>query len=230
MPHPARSVGQTDQALHHTATGSGLQDARQAVGVIHVPLSDVARHLDHVRSDVEIRVVREVILRVQPAVGLGYATPSSFTRCRVLTRNKQAKLGYIGAAQIYEDVTVDVNRAKDGPALILRAARNASTARTNGHVLRNVTANGPVDFINDANSHNELFRRTLQRAGKPLDVNWDTNPAAHESAPANGWGHPFVFYRCRLGDREHKYSLLNVKTNSRKVLEEVDLSPLADKP
>jgi hypothetical protein len=114
--------------------------------------------------------------------------------------------------------------------MILRAARNASTARANGHVLRNVTANGPVDFINDANSHSELFRKTLQRAGKPLDVNWDTNPAAHESAPANGWVRPFVFYRCRLGDREHKYSLLNVDTNSRKVLKEVDLSPLADKP
>jgi hypothetical protein len=163
----------------------------------------------------------------QPAVDQGYGELMSFTRCRIVTRERRIKCGYIGSAQHYEDVEIDVNLADGSPAMVLRAVRNGATARVNGHILRNVRANGPVSFINDANDQNDLFRRTMvERLKRAPELNWDVNPAAHELAPANGWTHPFLLYQCRFGDRETAYSLLRADVDNRKVVQEIDLSPL----
>jgi len=170
-----------------------------------------------------------------PAVDYGYGELMSFTRTRITTKSKKIKTGYIGAAQHMEDVIVDVELTdRNAAPIILRAVRNGATARANGHIIREVKANGPVAFINDANSQNEMYRKTLQmrqpekiHSDGRLDLNWDINPAAHELAPPNGWVHPFIFYRCSFGEKAYAYSLLNADVNANKILAEVDLSPLA---
>ncbi len=170
----------------------------------------------------------------QPAVDYGYGELMAFLRTKIITKNKKIKTGFIGAAQHYEDVEIDVNTAKEAPAMILRAVRNGATARANGHILRKVIANGPVAFSNDANAQNEIYRKTLQQRDPKrikddgsLDLNWDINPAAHSLAPPNGWIHPFIFYRCRFGEKKYDYSLINADVNNNKAIASVDLSPLA---
>ena len=117
----------------------------------------------------------------------------------------------------------------DRPALILRAVRNNSEARANGQVLRDVRANGPVAFINDANDDNDMFEpsRVKRGFGKGMDINWDNNSAVHKYPPPNGWVHPFVFYKCQFGEKVYEYALLNVDPKRNAILKEVDLAPLA---
>jgi len=163
----------------------------------------------------------------RPAVDYGNGELTSFTRCNITTKGKKVKCGFIGGAQHYEDVAIDVNVADGAPAMILRAVRQGQTARANGHILRRVTTNGPLAFINDANAHNDIYKKTMALKGKDANINWDSNSAAHDLAPPNGWFHPFLFYQCDLGGKKYEYALLNVDTVRRKVLKEVDLSPLA---
>ena len=163
----------------------------------------------------------------EPAVDQGAGVCMAFTRCTITTKSKKIKAGYRGGAAIYEDVTIDVKTADGEPVMVLRGARQNQTGRPNGHMLRNVKANGPVGYVNDANAYNALFRKTCLDRGVDPDLNWDCNPAAHELAPPNGWVHPFVFYRCDFGSKRYAYSLLNVDTDRGKVLNEVDLSKLA---
>ncbi len=87
---------------------------------------------------------------------------------------------FMGAGQIIEDVEVDVKVPQGRPAFVLRAVRNNNSAMANGQVLRDVRANGPVVFINDANDYNDLFDPTrLKRGiGKGKDTDWDQNSAA----------------------------------------------------
>jgi hypothetical protein len=176
----------------------------------------------------------------QPAVDYGYGELMSFTRTSIVTKNKKVKGGYIGAAQQVEEVNVDVALVEGAAALALRGVRNGATARANGHILKQVKANGPLVFVNDANSQNEMYRKSLDRhraganktsanmpAGEtPVNLNWDVNPSAHELAPPNGWVHPFLFYRCTLGDKTYAYSLVNADVDRNKILAEVDLSGL----
>ncbi|HUS90214.1 MAG TPA: hypothetical protein VM695_00145 [Phycisphaerae bacterium] len=111
----------------------------------------------------------------------------------------------------------------------LRAVRNGTTARANGHTLRDVRASGPVAFLNDANAHNEHSEptRVKRGIGRGRDIDWDGNPAAHRYPPPNGWVHPFVLHRCAFGPKRYEYSLLNVDPAANKVRQEIDLSPLA---
>jgi hypothetical protein len=162
----------------------------------------------------------------EAAVEQGYAELMSFTRCRIETKGKTILCGYRGSPQICEDVSVDVKVPEGKPVMALRGVRQIVTARANGHVFRGVKANGPVAFVNDANAHNAPFRKTLQRLGKAPEVDWDTCAAAHGLKPKNGWTHPFVFYRCEFGGDRYGYALLNVDTDSGKVLERVDLGAL----
>ena len=163
----------------------------------------------------------------RPAVDYGNGELTAFTRCTIRTKSKKIRCGYIGGAQHVQDVTVDVTLADGGSAMLLRAVRQGQTARANGHILRGVKAAGPVGFINDANAHNPLYRKEMERKAKSIEINWDSNAAAAHLAPPNGWVHPFVLYQCDLGGRHYAYSLLNVDTTNRKVLAELDLSPLA---
>ncbi len=163
-----------------------------------------------------------------PAVDQGYGDLMSFTHSRITTHNKVILAGYRGSAQIYEDLQIDVKTAGGAPAMLLRAVRNGSTARPNGHTLRDIRASGAVAFINDANAHNDVFRKTMEQHGRGNEaLNWDTNPAAHAAAPKNGWVHPFVIYRSQFGDRKYEYAMLNVDPAAGKVLREVDLSAMA---
>lgn len=164
---------------------------------------------------------------LQPAVDQGNGVCLSFTRNTITTRNKTIRTGYMGGAAIYEDIAIDVKTPNDGPALILRGARQNKTGRPNGHMLRNVKANAALAFINDANAHNAFFRKACDERGWNPDINWDVNSAAHELAPSNGWIHPFVLYECQFGTKNYAYSLLNVSTDEQKILREIDLSPLA---
>ena len=168
------------------------------------------------------------------AVDYGYCELAAITRCAIVTKTKEIACGLVGAAQQYEDVRIDVNLVGGGSALLLRAVRNGQTARANGHILRDVTANGPVNWINDVNAHNAGYRKTLEKyqalklkADGTVDLNWDTNAAAHELAPPNGWVHPFLIYNSTLGGKRYAYTLLNVDVDHNKVLKAVDLSDLA---
>ena len=170
------------------------------------------------------------------ALDYGYGDLMSLTRTTITTRNKKIAGGYIGSAQQVQDVILDVNLVEGAPAMTLRGVRNTQTTRANGHIFMNVKANGPLAFINDANAHNERFRKTLAqrdpkrvKADGIVDLDWDTNASAHELAPLNGWVHPFLFYNCTFGDKTYSYSLVNADVNTNKVLAEVDLAPLAAK-
>ena len=135
---------------------------------------------------------------------------------------------YQRLVRVYEDLDIEVRVPAGAAALTLRAVRNGSTARANGHTLRDVRADGPVAFINDANDHNEQFEPTrLKRGiGKGKDIDWDTNDAVHRFGPPNGWVHPFLFYNCTFGPKRYAYTLLNVDPAKNRVLKEVDLAPL----
>ncbi|MFP4055432.1 MAG: right-handed parallel beta-helix repeat-containing protein [Candidatus Brocadiia bacterium] len=163
----------------------------------------------------------------RPAVDFGNGELTSFTRTAITTEGKAIHGGYVGGAQHYEDVTVRARLVDGAPAMAFRAVRQGQTARANGHILRNVRCPGPVAFINDANAHNDVFEKTMAKAGKSAQVDWDTNAAAHELAPPNGWVHPFLLYQCELGGKSYEYTLLNVDTDQGKVVEETDLSRLA---
>ena len=165
------------------------------------------------------------------ALDQGYSSLTSFTHSRITTRGKTIKTGYIGAAQIIEDIDIDVKVPDDAPAVVLRAVRNNTDARANGQVLRDVRAGGPVVFTNDANDHNEVFEasRIKRGFGKGRNIDWDRNPAVHQFPPPNGWVHPFVFYNCRFGDMTYGYALLNVDPKRNRILSEVDLAPLSGK-
>ena len=175
----------------------------------------------------------------QPAVDYGYCELAAIARTSIVTKTKAIQAGFVGCPQICEAVTVDVRLAEGGHALVLRGVRNGQTARANGHILRGVRANGPVAWINDANAHNAQHEKTLEhyKAGTfatsanlpgvdkaKLELNWDTNAAAHELAPPNGWVHPYLFYDCTFGDKIYAYSLLNVDVEKGVVLAEVPLA------
>lgn len=165
-----------------------------------------------------------------PAVDLGYAELSSFTHSRVVTRSKPILAGVMGAAQHYENLSINVKLAPGGHAMRLRAVRNGPQARANGHIVRDIAANGPLAFINDINDMNPQFAATFaaRKQTNPAEtpkINWDGNPAAHSLAPTNGWVHPFLFYRCRFGEQAYAYRLLNVDPRGNRILRDVDLSP-----
>ena len=175
----------------------------------------------------------------QPALDYGYCELAALARTSIVTKTKAIKAGLVGCPQICEDVTVDVNLADGGSAVVLRGVRNGQTARVNGHILRGVKASGPVAWINDANAHNALYDKTLEhyKAGKfatsanlpgvdkaKLELDWDTNAAAHDLAPPNGWVHPYLFYDCTFGAKSYGYSLLNVDVDKGVVLAEVPLT------
>ena len=161
-----------------------------------------------------------------PAVDFGYCELSAFLRTTITTTGKVVRAGFMGAPQHMEDVRVDVRTADEQPAVVLRAVRHGMTARANGHILRDIQASGPVAWTNDANSGNSLYSRTLEIYGKDPSVplKWDSNPAAGELAPTNGWVHPYLFYRCRFGQKEYDYALLNVDPDRNVVLKEIRLS------
>jgi len=165
------------------------------------------------------------------AVDLGYATLTMFTHSRIETHKKRILAGCVGAAQIYEDLAVDVNVPAGRAAMLLRAVRNGTTARANGHTLRDVRASGPLAFLNDANAHNAFFEPTRIRRGigAGKDIDWDRNPAVHRFPPPNGWVHPFLLYHCTFGKKTYAYSLLNVDPRGNRVLKEVDLSALTER-
>ncbi len=162
------------------------------------------------------------------AVEMGIIELGAFTHNKIETKKKTIAGGYAGSPQIFEDCTIDVNLADGAPAVKLRAVRTESVVRANGHVIRNVKANGPLVFVNDANAQGEHFAKTianLTARGKPHVEKWDTNSMAHALAPKNGWVHPFVFYRSEFGPEKSAYSLLNVDVDAAKVKERVDLAP-----
>ncbi len=161
----------------------------------------------------------------RPAVEHGITELSAFTHCKVVTRNKSIACGYAGSPQVCQDCTIDVKLVPDAPAVKLRGVRLISVSRANGHAFRNVKANGPVAFVNDSNADNAFFAKTRERYGKSGEpLKWDTNPMAGANAPANGWVHPFLFYRCEFGPQKYAYSLLNVDLDDGKVKKTIDLS------
>ena len=163
------------------------------------------------------------------AVEMGITELSAFTHNKIETKKKTIAGGYAGSPQIFEDCTIDVNLVAGAPAVKLRAVRTESVVRANGHVVRNVKANGPLVFVNDAESQGAHFAKTvamLTAHGKPHVEKWDTNSMAHALAPKNGWVHPFVFYKSEFGAEKFAYSLLNVDVDAGKVKQRVELGGL----
>ena len=162
----------------------------------------------------------------EPAVEMGITELSAFTHSKIITRKKQVACGYAGSPQIFEDCEINVSLAAGSPAVKLRAVRTESVVRANGHVIRNVNANGPLAFVNDANTQTEHFAKTvamLTERGKPHVTKWDTNPMTTTLAPKNGWVHPFLIHSSEFGGEKHAYSLLNVDVDAGKVKSRVDL-------
>ncbi len=163
------------------------------------------------------------------AVEQGLTELSAFTHNRITTKTKTIAGGYAGSPQICEDNSIDVKLADGAPAMKLRGVRTISVSRSNGHVLRDITANGPVVFVNDAEQHGDLFAKSekwLRDHNRPVVAKWDTNPMARELAPKNGWVHPFIFYHCDFAGQKYDYTLLNVDPAKNKILTAVDLTPL----
>jgi hypothetical protein len=158
---------------------------------------------------------------------MGITELSAFTHNKIVTKKKTIAGGYAGSPQIFEDCTIDVNLTDGAPAVKLRAVRLQSVVRANGHVIRNVKANGPLAFINDSNSQAEHFAKTISIVtgqGKPHVTKWDTNPMTTTLAPKNGWVHPFLFHNSEIGAEKFAYSLLNVDVDAGKIKERVDLA------
>ena len=163
------------------------------------------------------------------AVEMGLTELSACTHTTITTKKKPIAGGFAGSPQIFQDCTIDVNLTAGAPAVKLRAVRTESVVRANGHVVRNVKANGPLVFVNDAEAQTEHFAKTvamLTAHGKPHVEKWDTNSMAHALAPKNGWVHPFVFYKSEFGAEKFAYSLLNVDVDAGKVKQRVELSGL----
>ena len=161
------------------------------------------------------------------AVEMGLTELSAFTHSTITTKKKAIAGGFAGSPQIFEDCKIDVSLKPGAPAVKLRAVLLDSVARANGHVVRNVTASGPLVFVNDANAQTEHFAKTVAKLtaeGKPHVEKWDTNPMAHALAPKNGWVHPFIFYRSEFGAEKHAYDLLNVDMEKGAVKERMDLA------
>ena len=162
----------------------------------------------------------------ESAVEMGITELSAFTHNTITTKKKRIAGGYAGSPQIFEDCTIDVNLSANAPAVKLRGVRTESVVRANGHVIRNVKANGPLAFVNDANSQTEHFAKTvamLTAQGKSHVEKWDTNSMTHALVPKNGWVHPFVFHHSVFGTEKFDYSLLNVDVDAGKVKERVEL-------
>ncbi len=161
------------------------------------------------------------------AVEQGISELSAFTHNTITTKQKKIAGGYAGSPQICQDNTIDVSLADGAPALKLRGVRTISVTRANGHVFRNLKANGPVVFVNDADQNGDLFAKTTQwllAHRKNVIQKWDTNPMAHELAPANGWTHPFIFYQCDFGPEHYAYELLNADVDKGQIKQRIDLS------
>jgi hypothetical protein len=162
----------------------------------------------------------------EPAVEMGITELSAFTHSKIITKKKPIAGGYAGSPQIFEDCEIDVSLAANAPGVKLRAVRLESVVRANGHVVRNVKANGPLVFVNDANTQQEHFAKTialLTARGKPHVTRWDTNTMTTTHAPQNGWVHPFLFYKSRIGTEEFAYALLNVDVDAGRVKQRVEL-------
>ncbi len=162
----------------------------------------------------------------QPAVEMGITELSAFTHNTISTKQKTIACGFAGSPQIFEDCKIDVQLADNAPAVKLRAVRTESVVRANGHVIRNVQANGGLSFVNDANSQQAHFAKTIARLtahGKPHVTKWDTNTMTTTHAPKNGWVHPFLFYKTSIGKEKFSYSLLNVDVDAGKVKERIEL-------
>lgn len=101
----------------------------------------------------------------EPALNMGHSTLSALCHTTVRTTSRPIAGGIRNAAQINDEVEIDV-RLQDGAAAVeMRAARDITTVRANGHTVRRVTANGPRRFINDANSRLECGRAPHEEGG-----------------------------------------------------------------
>jgi hypothetical protein len=163
----------------------------------------------------------------EPAVEMGITELSAFTHNRIVTKEKKVAGGYAGSPQIFEDCTIDVQLVDGAPGVKLRGVRLESVVRANGHVVRNLKSNGALVFVNDANSQQEHFTKTIAKLtaeGKPHVTKWDTNTMAGKLAPKNGWVHPFVFYRSQVGEQTFAYSLLNVDFETGRIKDRVELA------
>jgi len=164
-------------------------------------------------------------------VDLGYGEMVSITRCIFSTRNKQVATALRGAAQHYEDLDINVNLVEGAPAVMLRGVRTPGLAKPNGHIVRDVRANGPVVFVNDIDRENERYfklwnERSHAREGKDIsEVSWEDNAGLNDLAPPDGWLHPFVFYNATFGDRHFDYTLVNADPDTGRILKSVDLRP-----
>ena len=167
----------------------------------------------------------------QPALDMGHATLSALCHSSVITKTREIVCGIRSAAQIYDEVSVDVKHPAGSPAMHMRAVRDISTARANGHTVRKVKANGPLTFINDGNSRLEEYAATMQKViasakerqalgqdvPTPGPINFDNNPLQHKSPPANGWNNPFFFHECQFGETKLDHELVNADTAAGKI-------------
>lgn len=173
----------------------------------------------------------------EPALDMGHSTLSALCHTTVRTASRPIACGIRSAAQIYDEVEVDVSLPAGAAAVEMRAARDITTARANGHTVRRVTANGPLRFINDGNSQPEMYAPTMKKVlasvkerqalghdvPTPKPINFDANPMQHERPPASGWNNPFFFHACRFGELALPHTLVNADTASGEAATTIEL-------
>lgn len=175
----------------------------------------------------------------EPALEMGHSTLSALCHTTVRTASRPIASGIRSAAQIYDEVDVDVGLQAGAAAVEMRAARDISTARANGHTVRNMTANGPLRFINDGNARLDGYAATMKKVRAsvaerqalghavptPPPINFDANPLQHERPPASGWNNPFFFHACRFGDVALPHTLVNADTAAGTPKQTIQLPP-----
>jgi hypothetical protein len=162
----------------------------------------------------------------EPALDMGHATLSALCHTKIETRSREIACGVRSAAQIYDEVDVQVKVPSGAPAVQMRAVRDISTARANGHTVRKFTSSGPLAFLNDSNARLEMYDATMKKViasakerqalghdvPTPGPIDFDRNPLQHERPPANGWNNPFLFHQCRFAEQKMDLELLNADT------------------
>ncbi len=173
----------------------------------------------------------------EPALEMGHATLSALCHTTVKTASREIACGVRSAAQIYDEITVDVKLPAGAPAVQMRAARDISTARANGHTVRKFTASGQLTFVNDSNTRLEQYDATMKKViasarerqalghdvPAPGPINFDNNPLQHTRPPASGWNNPFFFHQCVFGEEKLPHHLVNADTMAGKAINSIAL-------
>ncbi len=146
-------------------------------------------------SSIESCTFTECGNETRPAIDYNWTESNSVSNTTITIKNKPWKFAYLGTAQAMYNVVIDVDTTKmidGGAALGLRSTKQVKNARPTGNILHKVTSQGPVAFVNDANS----------------------NVAIDASVFGDyAWAYPHLFVDCQFGNGSLDYGLIQSGPN-----------------